>query len=407
MNSFLEGLRIALIGLRTNKVRAALTMLGIIIGVAAVIIMVSVGNALSFFVTGQFQALGTNALFVLPDTQVRDSGQKLTMGDAQALADPVALPQVKLVAPAYQRSALVSYADHEASRIVNGVTPEFQEVRNYKVAVGRFVAPEDVDHRGRVAVLGFSVAGEFFPGNAYPIGETIRLDDIPFEVVGVLAEKGGSGPVDNDDLVLVPLTTAQTRLFDAPTVRGDYAISAINVQTYSEDGMAAATQTMAEILRQRHRIEADEADDFSIINQADLLGTASSIVGMLTAVLGAIAAISLLVGGIGIMNIMLVSVTERTREIGLRKAIGAGRTDILLQFLIEAMTLSLSGGLVGIAISLAGSLLLGYALNLQTSVSPGTMLLAAGFSAAVGLFFGIYPAMRAASLHPIEALRYE
>jgi putative ABC transport system permease protein len=164
---------------------------------------------------------------------------------------------------------------------------------------------------------------------------------------------------------------------------------------------------MAEILRQRHRIEADEADDFSIINQADLLGTASSIVGMLTAVLGAIAAISLLVGGIGIMNIMLVSVTERTREIGLRKAIGAGRTDILLQFLIEAMTLSLSGGLVGIAISLAGSLLLGYALNLQTSVSPGTMLLAAGFSAAVGLFFGIYPAMRAASLHPIEALRYE
>jgi putative ABC transport system permease protein len=407
MNSLFEGLRIALIGLRTNKVRAALTMLGIIIGVAAVITMVSVGNALSSFVTSQFQALGTNVLFILPDTQARDNAQKLTMGDAQALADPVILPQVKIVAPAYQRSALTSYGDHESSKIVNGVTPGFQEVRNYKVAVGRFVDPEDVDHRGRVAVLGFGVAGEFFPGNAYPIGETIRLDDIPFEVVGVLSEKGSSGPVDNDDMVLIPLTTAQTRLFDAATVRGDYVVSAINVQTYSEDGMAAATQTMTELLRQRHRIESDEADDFSIINQADLLGTASSIVGMLTAVLGAIAAISLLVGGIGIMNIMLVSVTERTREIGLRKAIGAGRTDILLQFIIEAMTLSLSGGLIGIAISMAGSLLLGYALNLQTSVSPGTMLLAAGFSAAVGLFFGIYPAMRAASLHPIDALRYE
>ena len=407
MNSLFEGLRIALIGLRTNKVRAALTMLGIIIGVAAVITMVSVGNALSSYVTDQFQALGTNVLFVLPDTQARDSAERLTMGDAQALADSVVLPQVKLVAPAYQRSALVSYGGHEASKTVNGVTPEFQEVRNYKVAVGNFVNPEEVDHRGRVAVLGSGVADEFFPGNAYPIGETIRLDDIPFEVVGVLSEKGSSGPVDNDDMVLIPLSTAQTRLFDADTVRGDYVVSAINVQTYSEDAMAAATQTMTELLRQRHRIEPDEADDFSIINQADLVGTASSIVGMLTAVLGAIAAISLLVGGIGIMNIMLVSVTERTREIGLRKAIGAGRTDILLQFIIEAMTLSLSGGLVGIAISMAGSLLLGYALNLQTSVSPGTMLLAAGFSAAVGLFFGIYPAMRAASLHPIDALRYE
>jgi putative ABC transport system permease protein len=407
MNSLFESLRIALTGLTSNKVRAALTMLGIIIGVAAVIALVSIGQGFSTYVTGQFEGLGTNVLFILPDQEARDNGEPLTTGDATALLDSLALPGVKAMAPDYRRAALVSYGGQEVSTTISGVTPEFQTIRNYELTIGRFIDQQEVEHRGRVAVLGYSVAQEFFPGDSYPIGEIIRLNDVPFEIIGVLDEKGSTGPMDNDDFVFIPLTTAQTRLFSADTVRGDYVISNINVQVRSEEEMASTTADITGVLRQRHRIEPDEANDFTIINQADLLDTASSITGVLTAFLGSIAAISLLVGGIGIMNIMLVSVTERTREIGLRKAIGAGRSDILWQFLIEAMTLSLIGGLVGIALGITSSQLIGPALNLEITVSVGTILLAAGFSAAVGLFFGIYPAMRAASLHPIDALRYE
>jgi putative ABC transport system permease protein len=403
MNSLFESIRMALIGLKANKIRAALTMLGIIIGVAAVVVMVSVGNSFSAFMSKQFQGLGTNVLFVLPDREARTSAEPLTMADAQALTQP----RIKAIAPVYQRSAPVTTGSNEGTRTISGVTPEFQMVRSYEVLVGRFIGPEEVDHRGRVAVLGYSAARDFFPGNPYPIGETIRLNNTPFEVIGVLAQKGSSGPVNNDDVIFVPLSTAQTRLFTADSVRGDYVISVINIQTYSEEMMAPAMQEATAVLRQRHRIEPEQANDFTIINQADLLNTFSSLTTILTAFLGSIAAISLLVGGIGIMNIMLVSVTERTREIGLRKAIGAARSDIMWQFLIEAMTLSVSGGLVGIVLSMVGTLALGYALSLPTGVSVDTVLLAVGFSAAVGLFFGIYPAMRAASLHPIEALRYE
>jgi putative ABC transport system permease protein len=407
MNSLFESLRIALRGLMANKVRAALTMLGIIIGVAAVIALVSIGQGFSAYVSGQFENLGTNVLFVMPDLEAREDAEPLTTGDALALADPLALPGVEAVAPAYQRAALVSYEGQEISTSAQGITPEYQSVRNYEVAVGRFISQEEVDHRGRVVVLGYTVVQKLFPANAYPIGEIVRLNGVPFEVIGVLAEKGASGPVDNDDMVLIPLSTAQTRLFTAETVRGDYVISVISVQVRSEGEMASAMADITEVLRERHRIEPGEVDDVNVINQADLLSTVASITGVLTTFLGAIAAISLLVGGIGIMNIMLVSVTERTREIGLRKAIGAGRDDILWQFLIEAMVLSLIGGLFGIALGVAISLLVGPALSLQTSVTASTMLLAAGFSAAVGLFFGIYPAMRAAGLHPIDALRYE
>jgi putative ABC transport system permease protein len=407
MNSLFESLRIALIGLTSNKVRAALTMLGIIIGVAAVIALVSVGQGFSAYVTDQFEGLGTNVLFILPDQEARDSGEPLTTGDAVALTDSLALPGVQDVAPEYRRAALVSYGGQEVSTTVSGVTPEFQAIRNYDVVVGRFIDRQEVEHRGRVAVLGYTVAQEFFPGDSYPLGEIIRLNDIPFEVIAVLDEKGSTGPMDNDDFIFIPLTTAQTRLFTGDTVRGDYVISNINVQVRSEEEMASTTTDITNVLRLRHHIEPDEASDFTIVNQADLLDTASSITGVLTAFLGAIAAISLLVGGIGIMNIMLVSVTERTREIGLRKAIGAGRNDILWQFLVEAMTLSLIGGLVGMTLGIVSSQLIGPALNLQVTVSAGTIMLAAGFSAAVGLFFGIYPALRAASLHPIDALRYE
>jgi putative ABC transport system permease protein len=407
MNSFFESVRIALVGLTSNKVRAALTMLGIIIGVAAVITLISVGEGFSAYVTDQFVGLGTNVLFVLPDLEARDNAERLTTGDSRALLDSLALTGVEAVAPDFRKAALISHGGQEVSTTVSGVVPEFQSIRNYDLAVGRFISQEEVDHRGRAAVLGYTVAQEFFPGNGYPVGEIIRLNGIPFEVVGVMEEKGSTGPMDNDDFVFIPLTTAQTRLFTAEAVRGDYEITAINVQVRSEEAMASTMQDISTVLRERHRIEPDQANDFTIINQADLMETASSITGVLTTFLGSIAAISLLVGGIGIMNIMLVSVTERTREIGLRKAIGAGRSDILWQFLIEAMTLSLMGGLVGIALGITGSQLIGPALNLKIAVSVGTIFLATGFSAAVGLFFGIYPAIRAASLHPIEALRYE
>ena len=291
MNSLFESIRMALIGLKTNKIRAGLTMLGIIIGVAAVVVMVSVGNSFSAFMSKQFQGLGTNVLFVLPDREARTSAQPLTLGDVQALAQP----RLKAIAPVYQKSAPVTTSGNEGTRTISGVTPEFQSVRNYEVLIGRFISPEEVDHRGRVAVLGYSAARDFFPGNPYPIGETIRLNNAPFEVIGVLAQKGSSGPVNNDDVIFVPLSTAQTRLFTADSVRGDYVVSVINLQTYSEEMMAPAMQEATAVLRQRHRIEAEQANDFTIINQADLLNTFSSLTTILTAFLGSIAAISLLV----------------------------------------------------------------------------------------------------------------
>ena len=407
MSSLLESLHIAVQGLVANKVRAALTMLGIIIGVAAVTTVVSVGNGFGGYISGQFEGLGTNVLFVFPELEANDSPQPLTTGDGEALADSLALPGVEAVASVYQQSVRASYGGQEAATSASGVTPEYQIVRNYEVAVGRFIGQEEVDHRTRVVLLGHTVAQELFPGNAYPIGETIRLNDVAFEVIGVLVEKGAAGPINNDDVVLIPLSTAQTRLFNAETVRGDYVVSVINVQSRSEDEMASVMAGITDILRRRHRIEPGESDDFTVDSQTELLDMVGNILGMMTVVVGAIGAISLLVGGVGIMNIMLVSVTERTREIGLRKAIGAGRNDILLQFLIEAMALSLTGGLVGLALGVVGSRFIGPALDLQVTVAAGTMLLAAGFSAAVGLFFGIYPAVRAASLNPIDALCYE
>jgi putative ABC transport system permease protein len=273
--------------------------------------------------------------------------------------------------------------------------------------VGRFIEQDDVDHRGRVAVLGSTPASDLFPGSAYPIGETIRLNDVPFEVIGVMAEKGSTGPMDNDDVVLIPLTTAQTRLFTVDTVRGDYVVSSISVLVQSEDMLDSTIEDVSAVLRERHRIQPGDTDDFQVRNPSDMVETVTGITTTLTIFLGAIAAISLLVGGIGIMNIMLVSVTERTREIGLRKAVGAGKSDILWQFLIEAIVMSLIGGLLGIGLGTAISQIAGSALDMQTVVSVNSVGLAFGFSAAVGVFFGIYPAMRAANLHPIDALRYE
>jgi putative ABC transport system permease protein len=412
-----ESLRIALSALAANKMRSILTMLGIIIGVGAVIALLSVGHGFEQYITEQFESLGSNLLFVFPG-QLESSGpgsarsnqqrfQPLTMGDAEALADPFLIPDVVAVAPEYQRSGTVLRGKWDMGTSISGVTPEYQSVRNFNPVLGEFIAQEHINGRSRVAVIGDTVADELFDEFEYPIGQTIKLNDVPFKVIGVLEEKGGGGFGDEDNVVLIPMSTAQTRLYNAGSVRGDLVISIIFVQVVTRDKMDAVADRITEVLRERHRISFRDDDDFTVVNQSDIIQIFGEVTAVFTTVLGAIAGISLLVGGIGIMNIMLVSVTERTREIGIRKAVGAKRRDVLLQFLIEAMVMSMIGGFVGISLGYGASILLTSLVEVDTVVTLEAILLATSFSAAVGLFFGIYPATRAARLNPIDALRYE
>jgi putative ABC transport system permease protein len=413
--NLLESVRIAIRGLAANKMRSVLTMLGIIIGVGAVITLVSVGQGVEQEVTKQFQSVGTNLLFVMPgqmDTQGSRSTSSanikpLTVGDAEAIADPRNVPDLVAVSAETASYQTVVRGGKEMVVIIRGVLPNYQEVRNLEVDYGSFIDGQQYDGRDRVAVLGSKTLENFFPDDAYPIGQTITIKNMPFKVIGVMKEKGGSAFGSEDDVVFIPLTTLQTRLAPERQASGEYRVSVIYAQVVSEDRMDSATQDITDLLRQRHSITFRDDDDFTVISQSDILSVFSSIFGMLTIYLGAIAAISLLVGGIGIMNIMLVSVTERTREIGIRKAMGAKRSDILLQFLVEAMVLSMIGGAFGIGLGTAGSQAVAQLAKINTFVSAGAVLLATGFSAAVGLFFGIYPATRAARLNPIDALRYE
>ena len=413
-----EQIRLALRALSVNKLRSALTMLGIIIGVGAVITLLSVGQGVQALVASQLQSIGTNLLFVVSGNldqtgQSRGSaGLSLTVKDAEAIADPFNVPDAVDVAPVVMSSADVTYGKTTLRVSVSGVTPSYEWVRNFPVAFGNFVDDTDLSTRARVAVLGSRIAERFFgETGAYPIGVTIKIDDIPFKVIGVLESKGGTGgPGGNqDETVLVPMTTAHRRLFPRFFNRqGDAMLAVIYVQVVNEDRMQAAAQEISDLLRVRHDIRFQDEDDFTVINQQDLLSIFGQITGVLTIFLGAIAGISLLVGGIGIMNLMLVSVTERTREIGLRKAVGAKRRHILIQFLIESVVLALFGGLLGIALGAAGAFGISQLQNdLHAVVTLQAVLLATGFSAAVGLFFGIYPATRASRLNPIEALRYE
>jgi putative ABC transport system permease protein len=413
-----ESLHIALRALTANKMRSILTMLGIIIGVGAVIALLSVGIGFEKYITQQFESLGSNLLFVIPG-QLEDGGppgsarpgrqriQPLTMGDAEALADPFVVPDVVAVAPEYGRSASVVRGKLEMGTSISGVTPEYQSVRNFNPVSGEFITQEHVNGRSRVAVLGDTVAKELFEDYEFPVGQTIKLNDVPFKVIGILEEKGGGGFGDEDNVVMIPISTAQTRLFNSGSVRGDLIISVIFVQVVTQEKMDAVADRMTEVLRERHRISFRDDDDFTVVNQADLIQVFGEFTAVFTTVLGAIAGISLLVGGIGIMNIMLVSVTERTREIGIRKAVGAKRRDILLQFLVEAIVLSMIGGFMGIMLGVLASTALAGLVDIDTVVTPGAVFLATSFSAAVGLFFGIYPATRAARLNPIDALRYE
>jgi putative ABC transport system permease protein len=409
-----ENIRLAFGSLLANKLRAILTMLGIIIGVAAVITLVSVGEGVQDVVISEFEGLGNNLLFVTPGRPDANQmtgfsgGVDLTNDDYQALADPFNVPDLARVAPLYGRPAIITRGGEEARSTVTGTTPDYTGVRDFYPVLGDFFTEQDVTSAARVAVLGQSVYEQLFPDGELPIGQTIRINNVNFRVIGLMEEKGGSGFNDQDDVVLVPLNTAQRRLFPARRPDGEFRIDQILAQVISEERQDAAIAEMALALRQSRGIEFRDDDDFTILSQAEVVGALGQITGVLTTFLGVIAGISLLVGGIGIMNIMLVSVTERTREIGLRKAVGAKRRNILWQFLTEAVILSSVGGLIGLALGAAGAYLIsGLSDTLDATVAWNSVILAILFSAAVGLFFGIYPATRAAGLNPIDALRYE
>jgi putative ABC transport system permease protein len=416
----IEGIRVALRALLANKLRGILTMLGVIIGVAAVIALMSLGKGAQTQITEQVQSLGTNLLFVNPG-QTRPQGnvstgagnaQTLTLDDARAISAELG-GLVTGVAPerGVPGTQLIVGGQNWQTR-VTGVTADYEFVRNVPVAGGEFITESHVDSRATVIVLGASVAENLF-GDNDPIGQTVRVSAFGrtgtnARVVGVLAPKGGTSAQNQDDQAFMPITTVQTRLSPARSAQAADLVSSITVQVASEDAIDSAIQSIADLVRTRHRVAQD---DFVISSQRDYLSAVSQVTGVFTAFLGAVAGISLLVGGIGIMNIMLVSVTERTREIGIRKAVGARRQDILSQFLIEALVVSLAGGSLGVMIGmgisrLAGQVNLG-GQSIPSIVAPESIVLAFSVSAMVGLFFGIYPAMRASRLNPIQALRYE
>jgi len=404
--SFLEALE----SLSGNKLRSGLTVLGIVIGVAAVIAMLAVGQGAQASITGSISGIGTNLLFVFrgdPGDNVRNP-KPLTLGDADALRDQFAAPSIEAVAPALQGNGLVTFGGEQTSTQLFGVTPEYFQVRNLKVAEGELITEEHILGRASVVLLGADVAEALFGRTTALTGETVRIEGQPFRVIGIMESKGGGAFGSEDDQVIIPFTTAQARLIRRST---SDRVDIIFVQAVDGDSVTQASDEITEILSTRHRTEVG-ANDFTVFTQQDLLTTFESITGILTIFLGGIAGISLLVGGIGIMNIMLVSVTERTREIGLRKALGARKRDILFQFLTESSLLSLIGGMIGIGLGWFISFIVGrIAEASDTAFTPvvgvDAILLATIFSAAVGLFFGIYPANRAASLEPVEALRYE
>ena len=406
---FGEIISVALSALRANKLRSLLTMLGIVIGVAAVIAMVALGSGAQQAVKDRIASLGTTLLSVSPGQQrgfgaaIGGQRKRMTIEDARALDDPERLPDVIAVEPEMQKSSQVTWTNQNTNTSIIGTTANFLTVRNYKLASGRmFTEAEDAGQR-RVAVVGPTVTQNL--GLSTPdaiVGEDIRIGGVLFTVIGTTEPKGqGSTFGDPDDQVLIPITTGRYRVFGSNWVRS------INVLASSEDNIPLAMAEIQKALRREHRLRQNDPDDFQIRSQTDFLTTTAETTQVFTYLLAGIAGVSLLVGGIGIMNIMLVSVTERTREIGIRKALGATRSNILLQFLIEAVVLCCMGGIVGIALGAGGAQVLSKTAGWSTQISVSAIMIAFGFSAAVGVLFGVWPARRAASLDPIVALRYE
>jgi putative ABC transport system permease protein len=406
-----QSVRIAGGALRVNKLRSVLTMLGIIIGVSAVIAMVGVGSGAQARVAEQIQSLGSNLIIVLSGSTnaagVRvGMGSQLTISEDDAVAIAREVTSVQASAPSVRGNAQVVYGNLNWGTQIQGVTPSYFEAREWPVEEGRPVLQEDVDGATKVALLGQTTALNLF-GESDPVGQIIRIKKVPFTVIGVLSRKGqNSWGQDQDDLILVPLSTAKKKVLGVSQANAR-AVGAISVKIRPGEDMGEAEDQIRGLLRQRHRLQPFQDDDFWLRNLSEILQTQEASSKVMTYLLAAIASVSLLVGGIGIMNIMLVSVTERTREIGLRMAVGARRRHILLQFLIEAITLSLIGGIVGIALGVAGSEAISYFAEWRTLVAPESILIAFGFAAAIGIFFGFYPARKASRLDPIEALRYE
>jgi putative ABC transport system permease protein len=403
---WLMTLRIALRALARNKLRAFLTMLGIIIGVGAVIAMVAIGEGAKSTIRAQIASLGTNVLIVLPGSNLQGGvrggfGNVNTLVDADGKAMTRELPSVSFASPVLRRQDQVVAGNLNWGTLLQGVAPEFQQIRDWEIGKGRFLHDGDMESAAKVAVIGQTVATQLF-GNDDPLDAVIRIRNIPFRVVGVLLPKGQTSQgTDQDDTVMVPYTTMQKRLMRITWVQC-IVVKAINAERVQE-----AQEQITLLLRQRHRISADREDDFNVRNLSDIAEAASSTARVMSILLGSVAGISLLVGGIGIMNIMLVSVTERTREIGIRMAVGARSRDIMLQFLVEAVVMSATGGCIGILLGIGSSEVLRQWAQWPTLVSPSIVAIAFLFSGAVGVFFGFYPAKKAASLDPIDALRYE
>jgi len=409
MSTFLQSLLIAVRALRVNKMRALLTMLGIIIGIAAVIIMVAIGAGASKMISDQISSIGSNLLLVLPGSTTSGglrSGagttQTLTYDDAKAIK--AECPSVEAVAPTVRGSGQVVYGNQNWSTVINGVTPEVITVRDWTLVAGRNLTQSDVDGATKNCLIGQTVADNLF-GAEDPVGKIIRIKKIPFTVVGLLGRKGQSPQgQDQDDVIYVPLRTAQRKLLGSQFPN---TVGAMMVQAKSSEVLKKAEEEVKALLNQRHRIGPSREVDYTVRNLSEILAVSEQSSKVMSMLLGAVASISLVVGGIGIMNIMLVSVTERTREIGIRIAIGAKRRDILLQFLTEAVLLTTFGGIIGMVLGVAGARAVAALVGWPTLIAVDTIVIAFAFSAGVGVFFGFYPARKAASLNPIEALRYE